>query len=98
MKADSDGLQVYLDRAKRYGLLTREEEQELSLKVKVGVQAEEKIRCEALTSEERKFLLQDVGAGREARLRFLNANLRLVVSLATKFRWSGLPLQDLVHQ
>lgn len=93
-----DGLQVYLDRARRYGLLTREEEQDLSLKVKLGERAEKKLSCPDVPAEERKALLQVVAEGKGARERFLNANLRLVVSLAVRFRWTGLSLQDLVQE
>lgn len=72
---DWSELQVYMQQAKKYPLLSREEEVALARQIKKG----------------------GPGAA-EARERFLNANLRLVVSMVGKFKYSPLGVQDLVQE
>lgn len=95
----SPELQPYMDRAKQFALLTREDEVALSRVFIAGLQAEQTLKEGPVASdEEKKSLTQIMAAGRKARDTFLNANLRLVVSLASKMRWSGLGVQDLVQE
>jgi RNA polymerase primary sigma factor len=72
---DWSELQVYMQQAKKYPLLSREEEIVLARQIKKG------------------------GPGaKAAREQFLNANLRLVVSMVGKFKYSTLGVQDLVQE
>ena len=54
---------------------------------------------ELLSAEEEQRLACRIAAGdREARDRFLSANLRLVVAIAKKYRGRGLALEDLIQE
>ena len=52
-----------------------------------------------LTAEEEKALLEKIAAGDEdARKRFINSNLRLVISIAGRFADSNTPFMDLIQE
>lgn len=52
-----------------------------------------------LTAEEEKALLEKIDAGDEdARKRFINSNLRLVISIAGRFADSNIPFMDLIQE
>jgi RNA polymerase sigma factor (sigma-70 family) len=53
---------------------------------------------EKLIAKQRRELRKQVSAAAEATTEFINANLRLVVSVARKYQWSGLPLGDLIQE
>src|SRR5437763_1191020 len=52
----------------------------------------------ALSAAERRRLEGKAAAGRQAKQRFIQSNLRLVVSIAKRYQSSGLPLLDLVQE
>ena len=60
--------------------------------------AVELARGESPTSAQRRRLEADAAAGRQAKQRFIQSNLRLVVSIAKRYQSSGLPLLDLVQE
>jgi RNA polymerase primary sigma factor len=70
--ATTDALQLFLNEAGRYKLLTAEEEVELAQRVERGDQ--------------------------EAKELMINSNLRLVVSIAKRYRGNGLSLLDLIQE
>lgn len=85
----------YLKEIKKYNLLTAEEERELGTRIRAKFAAEEQFAQGdiGLVEYER---IQRVAA--EARDRMVQANLRLVISVAKHFRNRGLPLEDLVNE
>lgn len=56
-------------------------------------------RYPLLSPEEELILAKQVADGdKQARQKFINSNLRLVVSIATKFTWSNIPFIDLIQE
>lgn len=78
-------------------LLSAQQEVELALRMRDGTDAARRL-MEADTVEPERSALQDaVDAGDAARAQMVQANLRLVLSVARRFTRSGLPLLDLVQ-
>ncbi|HSS09373.1 MAG TPA: sigma-70 family RNA polymerase sigma factor [Acidimicrobiales bacterium] len=95
---DQDLVRLYLDEIGRYPLLTKADEARLGQLVQAGQAAQAELDSGAkLTPARRRELRRAVGAGEDATDEFVKANLRLVVSIASKYQWSGLPLLDLVQ-
>lgn len=98
---DTDNLlAMYLREGGQHSLLSREEEGELSRMWHAAVAAQERLTEEGdeLTDEERRVLEETFRQGQTARQRLVRANLRLVVSVATKYRGYGVPLTDLIQE
>lgn len=95
-------IQAYMEAAKRHRLLTREEEVELAQIVQRGRVAREGLKAgkDSMPRERWRELNTEVHRGEEARKRFLEANLRLVISLANHsfYRNAQIPLADLVQE
>ncbi|WP_298817684.1 sigma-70 family RNA polymerase sigma factor [Chloroflexus sp.] len=94
-----DAVQHYLQEIGRVSLLTAAEEVELAERIERGNAAEERLATETnLTPRERCELLKAVQQGEEARRHLIQANLRLVVSIAKKYVGRGLSLLDLIQE
>jgi RNA polymerase sigma factor (sigma-70 family) len=94
-----DLLGLYLDEAGSFPLLTKADEMRLGQIIQEGQAAEANLDSgEKLTAKQRRDLRKQVAAAEEATTQFINANLRLVVSVARKYQWSGLPLGDLIQE
>jgi RNA polymerase sigma factor (sigma-70 family) len=94
-----DLLGLYLDEAGSFPLLTKADEMRLGRIIQEGQAAQAVLDCgEKLTPGQRRQLLKEVTAAADATTEFINANLRLVVSVARKYQWSGLPLGDLIQE
>ncbi|MEU4166086.1 RNA polymerase sigma factor [Streptomyces sp. NPDC026665] len=95
----SDLFRQYLREIGRIPLLTAAEEVELARRVEAGLFAEEKLR---LTPDLDNQLALDldkiVVMGRMAKRRLIEANLRLVVSVAKRYVGRGLTMLDLVQE
>jgi len=95
----SDLFRQYLREIGRIPLLTAAEEVELARRVEAGLFAEEKLR---LTPDLDSRLALDldrlVVMGRMAKRRLIEANLRLVVSVAKRYVGRGLTMLDLVQE
>ncbi|GHH93764.1 RNA polymerase sigma factor [Streptomyces capillispiralis] len=95
----SDLFRQYLREIGRIPLLTAAEEVELARRVEAGLFAEEKLR---LTPDLDSRLAHDldrlVVMGRMAKRRLIEANLRLVVSVAKRYIGRGLTMLDLVQE
>ena len=96
---EPDAFGQYLEEAVREPLLTKEEEVELAIAIEKGREAEGKLQGGRLRSETSiRKAREAVRKGKQARQRFINANLRLVVSIARKYQGQGLPMLDLVQE
>ena len=94
-----DLLGLYLDEAGSFPLLTKADEMSLGRIIQEGQEAAAQLAGpEKLTPRQRRELRKQVSAAEEATTRFINSNLRLVVSVARKYQWSGLPLGDLIQE
>ena len=94
-----DLLGLYLDEAGSFPLLTKADEMRLGQIIQEGQGAQATLDSgEKLTAKRRRELREKVSAAEEATTEFINANLRLVVSVARKYQWSGLPLGDLIQE
>ncbi|MDO8674134.1 MAG: sigma-70 family RNA polymerase sigma factor [Dehalococcoidia bacterium] len=80
------------------GLLTHGEEVSLAKEMELGKNAQEQLEAFAVGDEEESTLEFQVGVGDTARRRFIESNLRLVVSIAKRFTERGLPLEDLIQE
>ncbi|WP_374207967.1 RNA polymerase sigma factor [Streptomyces sp. MUM 203J] len=95
----SDLFRQYLREIGRIPLLTAAEEVELARRVEAGLFAEEKLtRTPDLDSRLAGDLDTLVVRGRMAKRRLIEANLRLVVSVAKRYVGRGLTMLDLVQE
>ncbi|MFH0519006.1 RNA polymerase sigma factor [Streptomyces sp. M41] len=95
----SDLFRQYLREIGRIPLLTAAEEVELARRVEAGLFAEEKLkRTPDLESRLALDLDRLVVMGRMAKRRLIEANLRLVVSVAKRYVGRGLTMLDLVQE
>lgn len=95
----ADLVRVYLNGIGKTALLSAEDEVELAQAIEVGLYAEYKLNnAEKLTRAEKRDLKILAGEGKKARSHLLEANLRLVVSLAKRYTGRGMPLLDLIQE
>jgi RNA polymerase sigma factor (sigma-70 family) len=94
-----DLLQLYLTDIGRYQLLRKADERRLGQLIEEGARASRQLDAGVATNgEDRRELRRRVREGDAARRCFVEANLRLVVSVAKSYRSSGLSLLDLVQE
>ncbi len=94
-----DSVHTYLKSIGRTSLLTAEQEVNLAKRIEAGLFAEHKLETDAELSPELIADLEDVAEdGRKAKAHMLEANLRLVVSVAKKYSDRGLSLLDVVQE
>ena len=96
----SDLVRMYLQEIGRFPLLTTQQEVELAMQMEAGTRADEKldISDKKLPVSERVILERASRTGDHARERLVQANLRLVVSIAKKYVGRGLVLLDLIQE
>ncbi len=95
----SDPVRMYLQEIGRFPLLTPQQEVELAMQAEAGTRAEDQLEIgEALSAAERLILERAVRQADKARKRLVEANLRLVVSIAKKYVGRGLGLLDLIQE
>ncbi|HVF74010.1 MAG TPA: sigma-70 family RNA polymerase sigma factor [Acidimicrobiales bacterium] len=90
-----DLVRRYLREIGVYPLLTGADEVQLAEAIHVGATAQAELDAGADPTPERTAA---VAAGKAAKQRFIQANLRLVVSIAKRYHSVGLPLLDLVQE
>ncbi len=92
----NDAISLYLNELGRVSLLKAEEEVALAKLVEIGRKAQQRLK-ETEDAEERGKLQRLVEEGAEARQHFIEANTRLVVNIAKKYRGYSMPFMDLVQ-
>jgi RNA polymerase primary sigma factor len=107
-RADSGGatgsgdlFRQYLREIGRIPLLTASDEVELARRIEAGLFAEEKLLNASATGLDERLVLdldQLVVRGRLAKRQLIEANLRLVVSVAKRYIGRGLTMLDLVQE
>ena len=96
---ESDIVKLYLRGIGQYALLTKVEETQLAKMIDAGRAASlAETSATELTAAKRRELRRVVAQGEQAHQTFVQANLRLVVSIAKRYQASGLPLLDLVQE
>ncbi|MET8159606.1 RNA polymerase sigma factor [Sphaerisporangium sp. NPDC005289] len=94
-----DSVHTYLKSIGRRTLLTAAEEVELAKRIEAGLYAEYKLENDPSLSAARREDLEWVAEdGRRAKDHMLEANLRLVVSVAKKYTDRGMALLDVVQE
>jgi RNA polymerase primary sigma factor len=98
-----DPVRVYLREVGKVALLDAAQEVELAKRIEAGVFAAERLRHatdtgEVLDQQLGRDLRLIVGDGGRARTHLLEANLRLVVSLAKRYTGRGMSFLDLVQE
>ncbi|MFT4299121.1 MAG: RNA polymerase sigma factor [Aeromicrobium sp.] len=97
--ATADPVKDYLKQIGKVSLLTAGEEVELAKRIEAGLFAEEKLAAGGRISEKmREELNWIVADGRRAKNHLLEANLRLVVSLAKRYTGRGMLFLDLIQE
>ncbi|TVZ04917.1 RNA polymerase sigma factor [Trebonia kvetii] len=97
--AMGDSVHTYLKSIGRTSLLTAEQEVDLAKRIEAGLFAEHKLDTDLDLSPEFRHDLEMVAEdGRRAKSHMLEANLRLVVSVAKKYSDRGLSLLDVVQE
>ena len=85
----SDTVGLYIKQAGKVPLLTRDEEQNLTMLIDEGRKAQKRLAEEELPLEEREALSEIVDEGWEAFEHLIQANSRLVISIAKKYVGRG---------
>ena len=97
--AMGDSVHTYLKSIGRTSLLTAEQEVDLAKRIEAGLFAEHKLEtATGLDDNFRRDLELVAEDGRRAKAHMLEANLRLVVSVAKKYSDRGLSLLDVVQE
>ncbi|MEJ2860313.1 sigma-70 family RNA polymerase sigma factor [Actinomycetospora flava] len=96
----ADLVRVYLNGIGKTALLTAADEVELAKRIEAGVYAAHLLEESGQDLEQQRAAdLRAVARdGRRARAHLLEANLRLVVSLAKRYTGRGMPLLDLIQE
>jgi len=97
--ATADPVKDYLKQIGKVPLLNAEQEVELAKRIEAGLFAEEKLaELQGMTPDQRIDLEWIAEDGRRAKNHLLEANLRLVVSLAKRYTGRGMLFLDLIQE
>jgi RNA polymerase primary sigma factor len=96
----NDPVRQYLHEIGRVSLLTLEEEISLARRIEEGEAAQKRLdeESDSLPEREKRALKRIVEDGEMARQHLIEANLRLVVSIAKKYTGRGLSFLDLIQE
>ncbi len=96
----NDPVRMYLKEIGKVPLLTAQEEVELAMKIEEGEKASARLRemGDKLSREEKRALQRKEREGQEAKRKLVEANLRLVVSIAKRYVGRGMLFLDLIQE
>jgi RNA polymerase primary sigma factor len=103
LTASADSVRAYLKQIGKVPLLNAEQEVDLAKRIEAGLYAAERLRAaeesgESLGSPMTRDLLWVSRDGERAKNHLLEANLRLVVSLAKRYTGRGMAFLDLIQE
>jgi RNA polymerase primary sigma factor len=103
MTASADSVRAYLKQIGKVALLNAEEEVDLAKRIEAGLYAAERMRqveeeSQKISPQMRRDLNWIVRDGERAKNHLLEANLRLVVSLAKRYTGRGMAFLDLIQE
>jgi len=93
-----DTVSLYLKQMGQVPLLSGAQEVELARQIEDALKARSRLRSASISSEQRTALLDVIAAGEQARIKVVEANTRLVVSVAKKYIRQGVPFLDLIQE
>jgi len=98
--SSEDPVRIYLQEIGRVPLLTMDDERSLSQRMERGEDAERRLLTERffLSENETVELERVVADGKRAKKNLVEANLRLVVSIAKRYTGRGMQLLDLIQE
>ena len=97
--ATADPVKDYLKQIGKVALLNAEQEVDLALRIEAGLYAEHKLAEDEIKDKRlRRDLELVIADGRRAKNHLLEANLRLVVSLAKRYTGRGMLFLDLIQE
>ena len=96
----NDPVRMYLKEIGRVALLTAQEEVSLAKRIEAGVQASDRLEkgISKLSDEQLRDLKRLQNDGAMAKLHLVEANLRLVVSIAKRYVGRGMAFLDLIQE
>jgi RNA polymerase sigma factor (sigma-70 family) len=97
-RGGDDLVRLYLADIGRHSLLSKDDEIGLAQRIEAGAEARRQLGGPAAKPAGRGELRRRARDGDAARRTFVEANLRLVVSIAKRYRTSGLSFLDLVQE
>jgi RNA polymerase primary sigma factor len=100
--ATADPVKDYLKQIGKVPLLNAEEEVELAKRIEAGLYAEHLLKSGTLDPQKDRLYIRELKAimrdGQQAKNHLLEANLRLVVSLAKRYTGRGMLFLDLIQE
>ncbi len=103
LNPSADSVRAYLKQIGKVTLLNAEQEVKLAQRIEAGLYAAERVHrakdaTETLPSQLRRDLRWIVSDGERAKNHLLEANLRLVVSIAKRHTGRGMPFLDVIQE
>jgi RNA polymerase primary sigma factor len=94
----SDPMRMYLKEIGQVELLSGDEERRLAMAIEQGNVAAVRLDDPDVDPAEKRLLMRSVRHGQNAKSELIQANLRLVVSIAKRYSLRGMPLLDLIQE